>query len=223
VGIAIGLGFLFLLLSGGGFLATLVGLIAGVLLPFTYLVIKESRRSGAFLAQLPDTLQLLAGSLSAGYSLPQAVDTVVREGGQPIAGEFQKAIIESRLGVPIEDALDGIAERMRSKDFAWIVMAVRIQREVGGNLAQVLSTVSQTLRERERLRRQVKVLSAEGRLSAWILGLLPIVFAIYLLLVRRNYIRPMYTTAMGYVMLVVWAILAVIGVLWLRRAVKVEV
>jgi tight adherence protein B len=223
VGIAIGAAFLFLLLSGGGFVATVVGLLIGLVLPFAYLMVKESRRTSAFLAQLPDTLQLIAGSLSAGYSLPQGIDTVVREGAHPIAGEFQKAIVESRLGVPMEDALDGVAERMRSKDFAWIVMAIRIQREVGGNLAQVLTTVSATLRERERLRRQVKVLSAEGRLSAWILGLLPIVFALYLLLVRRAYIKPLYTESLGLALLIVWGVLAVVGVFWLRKAVKVEV
>ena len=116
--------------------------------------------------------------------MPQAMDTVVREGQQPITGEFNRALVEARLGVPIEDAMDGVAERMKSKDFAWVVMAIRIQREVGGNLAELLTTVAATLRERERLRRQVQVLSAEGRLSAWILGLLPPVFALYLVLVR---------------------------------------
>ena len=157
-----------------------LGLGLGIVLPWSYLTVKESRRTSAFLAQLPDTLQLVAGSLSAGYSIPQAMDTVVREGQQPITGEFNRALVEARLGVPIEDAMDGIAERMKSKDFAWVVMAIRIQREVGGNLAELLTTVAATLRERERLRRQVSVLSAEGRLSAWILGLLPIVFALYL-------------------------------------------
>ena len=143
------------------------------------------------MAALPDTLQLMAGSLSAGYSMPQAVDTVVREGKGPISTEFNRALVETRLGVELEDALDGIAERMQSVDFAWVVMAIRIQREVGGNLAEVLTTVSATLRERERLRRQVQVLSAEGRLSAWILGLLPIVFAFYLVLVRPEYLAPL--------------------------------
>ncbi len=117
------------------------------------------------------------------------MDTVVREGQQPITGEFNRALVEARLGVPIEDALDGIAERMKSKDFGWVVMAIRIQREVGGNLAELLTTVAATLRERERLRRQVSVLSAEGRLSAWILGLLPVVFALYLVA------RPARTTS----------------------------
>jgi tight adherence protein B len=223
VGVAIGAALLLLLISGGQLLPTLVGLVIGLALPWAYLTVKESRRTSAFLAQLPDTLQLLAGSLSAGYSMPQAMDTVVREGQQPITGEFNRALVESRLGVPIEDALDGIAERMKSKDFAWVVMAIKIQREVGGNLAELLTTVSGTLRERERLRRQVQVLSAEGRLSAWILGLLPIVFAMYLALVRPSYLQPLVSETLGWLLIGLGVALLVVGVLWLRKAVKVEV
>lgn len=223
VGVAIGAALLLLLVSGGRLLPTMLGLILGLALPWAYLIVKESRRTSAFLAQLPDTLQLLAGSLSAGYSIPQAMDTVVREGQPPIAGEFNRALVESRLGVTIEDALEGIAERMKSKDFAWVVMAIKIQREVGGNLAELLTTVSGTLRERERLRRQVQVLSAEGRLSAWILGLLPIVFALYLVLVRPSYLQPLVSETLGWLLIGLGVTLLVVGVLWLRKAVKVEV
>jgi len=155
--------------------------------------------------------------------MPQAMDTVVREGSQPVTGECNRALVEARLGVPIEDAMDGIAERMKSKDFAWVVMAIRIQRDVGGNLAELLTTVSGTLRERERLRRQVRVLSAEGRLSAWILGLLPVVFALYLLLVQPEYLKPLVSELMGWLMLGVGITLLTVGALWMRRAVKVEV
>jgi tight adherence protein B len=155
--------------------------------------------------------------------MAQAIDTVVREGQQPITGEFNRALIEARLGVPIEDALDGVATRMQSKDFAWVVMAVRIQREVGGNLAELLTTVAGTLRERERLRRQVRVLSAEGRLSAWILGILPPGFSLYLLLVRPQYLRPLVTDPLGWLMLSVGVLLLVVGAAWMNKAVKVEV
>jgi tight adherence protein B len=119
--------------------------------------------------------------------------------------------------------MDGIAERMKSKDFGWVVMAIRIQREVGGNLAELLTTVSGTLRERERLRRQVQVLSAEGRLSAWILGLLPIVFSLYLALVRPSYLKPLVGEVMGWLLLSFGATLLIVGALWLRKVVKVEV
>ncbi|MCZ3387385.1 MAG: type II secretion system F family protein [Actinomycetia bacterium] len=223
VGITLGAGLVAFLLTSGRLLLTLVAIGLGMVLPWMYLTFKAGQRRKAFMAALPDTLQLMAGSLSAGYSMPQAVDTVVREGKPPISTEFNRALVETRLGVDLEDALDGIAERMQSVDFAWVVMAIRIQREVGGNLAEVLTTVSATLRERERLRRQVQVLSAEGRLSAWILGLLPIVFALYLVLVRPEYLEPLITTAFGWLLLGTGTVLLVVGGLWLRKVVKVEV
>ena len=141
----------------------------------------------------------------------------------PISSEFNRALVETRLGVPLEDALDGVATRMNSADFRWVVMALRIQRDVGGNLAEVLSTVSTTMRERARLNRQIQVLSAEGRLSAWILGGLPLAFIVYLLLVRPEYLEPLYTTRLGVAMLVLSGVLLVVGGLWMRRVVKVEV
>lgn len=222
-GSAVGFALLFLLLSGGSPVAAILGLIVGFGGPIGYLVIKESRRSAAFLEQLPDTLQLISGSLSVGHSLPQAMDAVVREELQPVSVEFNRALVETRLGMPAEDALEGIATRMDSQDFAWVVMAIRIQREVGGNLAEVLATVAATIRERERLRRQVRGLSAEGRLSAWILGALPPVFATYLVIARPGYIAPLFTDPLGIVMLVLMLIAMTIGVLWLSRIVKVEV
>lgn len=222
-GSALGLGLLFLLLSGGSAVATILGVVAGVGGPIGYLVIKESRRSTAFLEQLPDTLQLISGSLSVGHSLVQAMDAVVREELSPVSVEFNRALVETRLGVPPEDALEGIATRMDSQDFAWVVMAIRIQREVGGNLAEVLTTVAGTIRERERLRRQVRGLSAEGRLSAWILGALPPVFGTYLVLVRPAYIKPLFTDPLGVIMLVVLLATMTAGVVWLSRIVKVQV
>jgi tight adherence protein B len=223
VGLTIGSGLLMLLLFSGRLLPTVLGMLAGFLAPWMYLSIKESRRQKAFMAALPDTLQLLAGSLAAGYSMPQAVDTVVREANPPISTEFNRAMVETRLGVDLEDALQGVADRMGSVDFAWVVMAIRIQREVGGNLAEVLTTVAATLRERERLRRQVQVLSAEGRLSAWILGMLPIVFALYLILAQPDYLLPMVQNVLGWIMLGMGLILLIVGALWLRKVVKVEV
>lgn len=216
-------GLFFMFVFGMRLIPGLIGLAIGFLVPWTYLSVKESRRRAAFLDALPDTLQLIAGSLSAGYSMPQAVDTVVREGRPPMSTEFNRALVEARLGVPLEDALDGVAARMKSQDFSWVVMAIRIQREVGGNLAEVLTTVAATLRERERLRRQVQVLSAEGRLSAWILGLLPVVFAIYLVLVRPEYLDPMIHSIIGWFLIALGLILLLVGIFWMRKAVKVEV
>jgi tight adherence protein B len=220
---AVGVALLLLLLSGGALAPTVLGLMIGLVGPWTFLVIHQGRRESRFLSQLPDTLQLLAGSLQAGYSLPQALDTVVREGEPPMSSEFNRALIENRLGLPAEDALEGIANRMSGRDFAWVVMAIRVQREVGGNLAELLTTVSETLRERERLRRQVRVLSSEGRLSGWVLGLLPVAFAAYLVVVRPQYVGVLWTTRLGWLLLASAVVLLAVGVFWMSRAVKVEV
>jgi tight adherence protein B len=125
--------------------------------------------------------------------------------------------------MPVEDALEGIGKRMSSQDFSWVVMAVRIQRDVGGNLAELLTTVADTLRERERLRRQVKVLSAEGRLSGWILGSLPVLFFAYLALANPTYLAPLWSTSLGIAMMVLAVVLLGVGAFWLTRVVKVEV
>ena len=223
VGIAVAAGLLLLLISGGGLVATLVGVCLGLALPWLYLSFKDSRRTAAFLERMPDTLQLMAGGLRSGYSLPQSIDAVVREGSEPVASEFNRALIETRLGVSIEDALEGVGTRMRSVDFDWVVMAVRIQREVGGNLAEVLTTVAATLRERERLRRQVQVLSAEGRLSAWILGGLPPLFFLYMLLVRQDYIRVLWTDPIGIALIIALIVDLTLGIFWLRKVIHVEV
>ena len=222
-GVAFGFGLFGLLLGGGSVLFMLLGLFFGLVLPWLFLSFKRRRRLAAFNGQLADTLQLMAGSLSAGLSLAQSVDTVVREGTDPMAAEFRRALVEARLGVEIEDALMGIAERMQSVDFEWVVMAIRIQREVGGNLSELLNKVAETIREREYLERQVKTLSAEGRLSVWILGGLPPGFMLYLTVANPSYIEPMFTNRLGWAMLVVMAVLLLAGIFWMRKVVKVEV
>lgn len=211
------------LLSSGGLLLSLLLFVVGVILPWLYLGIRKSKRLKAFNAQLPETLQLVSGGLTAGLSLAQSLDTVVREGSDPIAGEFRRALVESRLGVQVEDSLDSIADRMESDDFAWVVMAIRIQREVGGNLAELLLKVSATMREREYLRRQVKSLSAEGRMSGWILGALPPGMLAYLTVANPSYLGQMLGTTLGLVMLGAAAVLMAVGAFWMSRVVKVEV
>lgn len=188
-----------------------------------WLSTKGRRRLRAFEEHLPASLQLVAGSLSTGFSLAQALDGVVREGLEPVAGEMHRALAEARLGAPLEDALEHVAERMQSRDFSWVVMAIRIQREVGGNLGEVLLNTASMMRERAGLRRQVKALSAEGRLSAYILLALPLLLGLYMLAFRRAYIRPLYTESFGIGMLVVAVVLLGVGALWMRKTVAVEV
>ena len=212
-----------LLLSGGNVLVALVAFLLGVAGPWVYLSVRRKRRLNAFGAGLADTLQLMAGSLSAGLSLAQSVDTVVREGADPIAGEFRRALVEARLGVDIEEALTGIAQRMNSVDFEWVVMAIRIQREVGGNLSELLTKVADTIREREYLVRQVKTLSAEGRLSVWILGGLPPAFMAYLAVANPTYLAPMFSSPPGLVLVGIMGVLLVAGVAWMKKVTKVDV
>ncbi|MGH3100154.1 MAG: type II secretion system F family protein, partial [Thermoleophilia bacterium] len=191
--------------------------------PFLYLSVRASRRQAKFDEQLPSTLQLLAGALQAGHSLQQAVDTVVQEAGDPISSEFHRVLTEARLGRPLEEAFEAMAKRTGSIDFEWTVMAIRLQRQVGGNLAEVLSTVSQTIRDRYSLKRQIRALSAEGRLSSLILSVLPILLFGALLLFNPQFLRPLYTTSVGIMMMAGSAVLMILGVIWLRKITEIKV
>lgn len=222
-GVAVGGVLLFVLFGLNPVLAVVFGLVTGPALCHVYLGMRATRRRNAFVAMLPDTLQLLAGSLSAGYSLAQAMNGVVQEGSQPVAGEIGRALAESRLGVPIERTLDHVAERMQSEDFRWVVLAIQIQRQVGGSLSDVLLTVAHTMRERVQLRRHVKALSAEGRLSAYILIGLPIFLTVYMVTMRRAYIHPLYSTRFGLVMIGVGTVLMGIGSFVMKKMATVEI
>ncbi len=211
------------LLTGSPVLGVLLGALAGWLGMRLTGSLRTARRRGAFAGQLPDVLQLVAGSLQSGFSLPQALNAVVGENTQPAAGELSRALAETRIGAELEGALDRVADRMDSTDLRWTIMAIRIQRTVGGNLVEVLRNTAGTMRERAQLRRQVRALSAEGRLSAYILVALPLLIGAWLFIGRRSYVHPLYTTSFGLVMLVGAAVLMVMGSLWMRKLIKVEV
>jgi tight adherence protein B len=188
------------------------------------LVERAGRQERArFEQQLPDTLTLMATSLRAGYSLVQAVESVAGESPNPTGREFGRAVAESRLGRPVVQSLQGIADRMNSEDFRWTVMAIEIQREVGGNLSEVLQTVSDTMVARNRLRGEVKAITAEGRISAVVLVLIPVALFSFLLVANPNYLRPLLTNPIGVAALLVAGLLLVVGIFWLRRLVDVEV
>jgi tight adherence protein B len=203
------------------------GLLVGLIIGFIPLLIalnRRERRQSTFVAALPDTLQLMAGSLRAGYGILQALDTVAKEAEPVVAEEFARVLTEARLGVPVETALELAADRIDNEDFRWVVLAVNIQREVGGNLAELLDVVSEVLREREMLRRQVKVLSAEGRLSALVLIALPIFLTIYLIIVRPEYIGVLVTSGFfGWALVIGASVLMLAGVLWIRKLIQIEV
>jgi tight adherence protein B len=203
-------------------LAGVTGLVGG-LLPTLVLRMSLGRRGEKMREQLPDVLTIMASSLRAGHSFLQALDTTAREIAAPANVEFQRLVAEIRLGRPAEDALESLADRVGSSDFRWAVLAVNIQREVGGNLAEILDNVSDTLRERATMRRQIRVLTAEGRLSAWVLAILPFAIAIYMFAVNPDYIMLLFTTQIGLFMLGTAAVLLVLGILWMRKIVDIDV
>jgi len=183
---------------------------------------RATRRRLEFASELPDTLTLLSGALSAGHALTPAVEHVARESHGAIADEWGRAVVESRLGLDLTDALDRAGQRMESAEMRWVVLAMRTNREVGGDLGSVLTTVAASLRERDRQRRHARALTAEGRLSAVILCALPIVFAAYLAVVRPEYLSLLLHSSLGLAMSVVAITLLAAGVMWMRLLVKIE-
>jgi tight adherence protein B len=197
--------------------------LAGALGPFVAVSIAASKRSDRLRNQLPDVLMVLASSLRAGHSFLQGLDMVAKEVGDPAAQEFTRTVTEIRLGRPVDEALEAMAERVGNEDFDWAVLAINIQRQVGGNLAEVLETVAETIRERGVLRRQVKVLSAEGRLSVAILVALPPLLATYISFVNPAYIDTLFGTRPGLMLVGSAGILMIFGFLWMRKVVKLNV
>lgn len=204
----------------------LIGLIVtvfAIISPPMYLEMRRKKRLRKFETQLPDVLNLLSGSMRAGFSFAQGLEAVAEEASEPAKRELQRAYAESRLGRPIEDALEDSAGRMHSIDLMWAVMAIRIQREVGGNLAELLDTVATTMTERERLRHEVLALTAEGRMSAWVLGIFPPAFAVILYMIQPDYMSTLFHNTIGIMAVVVSAIMAGLGFLWLRKIMAIEV
>ncbi len=195
----------------------------GYVIPSMVLRFLAKRRAKKFESQLPDILMLLASSLSTGFSLSQGLDAVARDAAEPLAKEFSRALAETRIGIDVSDALERMADRMDSTNMRWTAMAIRIQREVGGNLAETLRTTAGTLRERESLYRHVRALSAEGRMSAYVLVALPVGVFLYMLKVNRPYVALLWTNAVGIGMLAFGVTMLVVGIVWMRKLVDVEV
>lgn len=207
------------LLLGLGVASILLGLVVPLVVK-VLLGLWAGRRRATFADQLGDSLQLLAGNLRAGHSLLQALDAVSREAEDPTSVEFSRILNETRVGRELGDSLDSAAIRMGSKDFSWVAQAIAIHREVGGDLAEVLDTVGHTIRERNRIRRQVKALSAEGRLSGIVLILLPIGVSGALMLANPSYLEKLTHSPVGWAMIAAAVSLVVVGGLWLRKVVS---
>jgi tight adherence protein B len=217
-GTAVAVSFLVGAVLGGPVAGLLLGVLAGVGAKVLVSVL-TAKRCRAFSEQLPDTLQIMAGSLRAGYGLVQAVDAVAREAPSPTLEEFRRVVLEHRLGRDLTEALQALADRLGTEDLEWFVQAVDIHREVGGDLAAIFDTVAATIRERAQLQRQVSALTAEGRLSAYVLTALPIVLAIALHVINPEYAEAL-THGVGVLLAGGGVLLLVVGGLWFRKLCK---
>jgi tight adherence protein B len=202
--------------------AALFGLV-GLFLPTFYVRMRQSQRLRAFGGQLPDVLDHLVGSLRAGYGLLQAVEWVGRQIPPPAGAEFERVIREVQLGRSLLDALDSMVRRIPSDDLALIVTAIKIQYEVGGQLADVLETVAHTIRERVRIHREINVLTAQQRYSGYVLMLMPIALAFVLFLINPDYEMRLFTPGPTLCIPIGTAIMMVVGFFVMRRIVDIEV
>lgn len=214
------------LMRGGSvstFIGAILGGLAGFILPALFLKFAASRRSAKFESQLPDVLTLVASSLATGFSLLQALDAVARDAADPSAKEFSRALAETRIGADLSESLDHLADRMESQNLRWTAMAIDIQRQVGGNLAETLRNTAATLRDRQALKRHVNALAAEGKLSAYILIAMPIGIFAYMTFANKPYVELLWTTVIGIGMLAAAVISMLFGIFWMSKVVKVEV
>ncbi|MFE5669998.1 type II secretion system F family protein [Agromyces sp. NPDC056523] len=186
------------------------------------LSMRTARRRDRFADQVDSTVQLMAGGLRAGHGLSRTVGAVASDAASPTSEELARVVNETRLGRDLADSLAVTAQRMRSDDFEWVAQAVAVNQETGGNLAEVLDQVGKTIRQRNEIRRHVKALSAEGRLSAIVLVCLPIGVFLFLSLVQPTYMSVFFTNIFGTIALVVAVILLILGAIWVSFAVKVK-
>ncbi|MEQ6388216.1 type II secretion system F family protein [Bacillaceae bacterium S4-13-58] len=195
----------------------------GFILPKWFLKRKQKKRMKEFNEGLPDMLSTMIGSLRAGFSLPQSLQTVVAEGEEPIKSEIEQVVREMQYGSTLEDALHGLYERMPSQDLELMIQAIIIQRQVGGNLATVLDKIVDTIRDRTKIQRQVVTLTAQGRLSGLVIGLLPVVLAFILYLIEPEYIGSLFTHPIGQILIGASVFSATIGFILIQKITTIEV
>jgi tight adherence protein B len=221
VGLGLGLGALLTLLTGSP-----AGALVGVLVPVGVRAVvkgRVERKRRLFADQLPDNLDVLSSALRAGHSLVGALSVVVDDAPEPSKSEFRRVIADEQLGVPLEDALAVTVRRMKSGDLDQVALVATIQRDTGGNTAEVLDRVADTVRERAELRRLVRTLTAQGRMARWIVSLLPVVLLGAIMLINPGYMNPMFTNSTGRALLFVSALFIVSGSLVIKRIVNIKV
>jgi tight adherence protein B len=216
-------GFMIIYLPSNSVILGFFGGMIGLYLPGMLVNVKKKKRNAAMTVQLPDALGIISSGLRAGFSFPQAVSIVVREMEPPLSTEFSQILRENRIGKPMDDALNGLLERTENDDLELLVTALLIQRQVGGNLAEVLDSISHTIRERVRIKGEIKTLTAEGRMTAVILSLLPLCVAGAIALLNPGYIVTLVEEPIGLLLIGVAIILQVIGVFFIRKIVAIDV
>jgi tight adherence protein B len=234
-GAVVGLPLLFVVLSLGlpalrSPIALLVAALIGFMLPRFWLGRRKSGRLKAFNKSLPDTITLLANALRAGSSFLQAIELVVRESRPPISTEFGRVIREVNLGLPFEQALENMVRRVRSDDLELMATAISIQHTVGGNLAEILDSIAYTIRERVRIKGEIQTLTAQQRLSGYVVGFLPIGLAGFLFIAAPNFMEPMFANPpavlglpAGVVILIFGGFMMFMGFMFIRKIVDIEV
>ncbi|MCS6881320.1 MAG: type II secretion system F family protein [Oscillochloridaceae bacterium] len=209
------------------FASGLAGAVVFSFLPNLYLAIQSRRRIKAFNNQLGDTITMMANALRGGYSFLQTLDMVAREAPAPMSSEFRRVVQEVGLGRSTEEALQNLLRRMPSDDLELLITAVNIQMEVGGNLAQILDTIGHTIRERVRIKGEIQTLTAQGRISAWVITGLPVALAIFISMVNPEYMAPIFTLGMPpdawCCLPVTAAVMIVIGYFAIMKIIDIEV
>jgi tight adherence protein B len=202
-----------------------IGVLLGAAMPFgTRLVlsIRTDKRRGKFESQLIDTIQMLIGGLRAGHSVMRSMEAAGLESEEPTSEELRRIVNETRIGMDVRQSLDETADRMDSEDFRWIGQAIQINREVGGDLAEVLEQVAGTIRERTEIKGQVRSLSAEGKMSAVVLMAMPVAVAVMLSFINPGYMRVFVEEPLGNLMVAVSLVMFVIGGFWMSRTIKIK-
>ncbi len=203
-------------------LRAVILIMAGIIALPLYLKRAINKRRALFERQLGDALMVISNGLRAGFSFAQALDNGARDLADPIASEFRSVFRETQLGGDMEAALTKVATRMNSNDMKLLTTSVVVQHQVGGNLAEILDTISQTIRDRLSIKRSVRTLTAQGRISGMIMGLLPIVLLMILSVVNPAYMRPFFTTTYGHILLLVGVCMEAIGFLVIRKIVDIK-
>ncbi len=212
-----------LVLMFGGSPVTAFALAAGgAIIPPLSVSIARKRRLALFEKQLSDALGIIGNSLRAGFTFAQSMESISREMPDPIAKEFNKTIREMALGVPMEDAMTAMVRRMENEDLGMLISAVLIQRQVGGNLADIIDNISITIRDRLKIKGEVKVMSASGRISGMVIGLLPVFLIVVLMILNPSYIMTFVSTPLGLGMLAVAGFMEFIGFFIVQKIVNIK-